>query len=54
MLESTYQIKTIQGHFEAYDTNNKFVMSGDTEQEIIDDLTELIISQTKLSLGIVS
>ena len=45
MYEDKYQIKHIQEHFEAFDIMGRFIVSGDTKQEVLADLSENDFSQ---------
>ena len=40
-----YDIRYIRGHFEGYDDSGKFVCSGDTERECIDEM-DIVFSAT--------
>lgn len=45
MVESqktnSVDIRCVQGHYEAYDDNNEFIVSGDTWNEVYNDLKEM-------------
>lgn len=36
-----YDIISVHGHYEAYDSNGKFICSGDTEAEVERELIEV-------------
>jgi hypothetical protein len=49
-MENTYRIVPVRGHYEVYDNNGVFVVSGDTIDECVDDLTEIIAAQTRVEI----
>lgn len=46
-MDKTYQIKSVYGHYEAYDKYGKFMASGDTREECEQDLLDIIFSESK-------
>lgn len=45
IMDKTYQIKSVYGHYEAYDKYGKFMASGDTRKECEQDLINIIFSE---------
>lgn len=43
----THYIRHIKGHIEVYDDQNRFVLSGDTITEIMQDLELILAKQYK-------
>lgn len=50
-MENTYKIIPNRGHFEVYDSNGKFVLSGDNWDECYNGLTEIIIAQARAKIN---
>ena len=48
LLDTTHHIKHVQEHVEIYDSNNRFICSGDTVREVIQTLGELISHEAKI------
>ena len=46
-MGSTHQIIQIKGHYEAYDENGNFVLSGDTYEECYNDLIDMIVAEAR-------
>ena len=49
-MEDTYRIVPVRGHYEVYDNNGAFVVSGDTIDKCVDDLTEIIATQARVDI----
>ena len=46
-MSSIHQIIQTKGHYEAYDDNGKFMVSGDTYEECYNDLIDMIIAEAR-------
>lgn len=41
-IGTEYDIKCVQGHYEAQDKSGNFICSGDTFEEVQDDVTSML------------
>ena len=46
-MSGTHQIIQTKGHYEAYDENGNFVLSGDTYEECYNDLIDVIVAEAR-------
>lgn len=49
-MGDTHRIMQVNGHYEVYDENGNFVLSGDTWEECFNDLSEMIVAEAKQSI----
>lgn len=46
-MDNTHRIVQVKGHYEAYDSNGNFVLSGDTWGECYNDLVDTLVEETR-------
>lgn len=46
-MDNTHRIVQVRGHYEVYDSNGNFVLSGDTWDECYNDLVEMFVAEAK-------
>lgn len=46
-MDNKHNIIQVRGHYEAYDSNGNFVLSGDTWDECYNDLVEMLVAETR-------
>ena len=46
-MDNTHRIVQVKGHYEAYDSNGNFVLSGDTWDECYNDLVEMLVVEAR-------
>ena len=51
-MDNTHRIVRVKGHYEAYDSDGNFVVSGDTWDECEKELIEILVSEANNSLYI--
>ena len=51
-MDNTHRIVRVKGHYEAYDSDGNFVLSGDTWDECEKELIEILVSEANNSLYI--
>ena len=48
MMDNTHRIIPVNGHYEAYNSLEEFVTSGDTYKECEDDLIEMLVENARM------
>ena len=51
-MSDAHRIIPVKGHYEAYDSNGNFIVSGDTWDECEKELIEILVSEANNSLYI--
>lgn len=51
-MSGAHKIVAVKGHYEAYDKNGNFIVSGDTYDECEKELIEILVSEANNSLYI--
>lgn len=46
-MDNTHRIVQVKGHYEVYDSNGNFVLSGDTWDECYNDLVEMLVAEAR-------
>ena len=46
-MDNTHRIVQVRGHYEAYDSNGNFVLSGDTWGECYNDLVDTLVEEAR-------
>ena len=46
-MDNTHRIVQIRGHYETYDSNGNFVLSGDTWGECYNDLVDTLVEEAR-------
>ena len=46
-MSGTHQIIQVKGHYEAYDEDGNFMLSGDTYEECYNDLIDMIVAEAR-------
>ena len=46
-MDNTHRIVQVRGHYEVYDSNGNFVLSGDTLDECYNDLVDMLVAETR-------
>ena len=46
-MDNTHRIVQVKGHYEAYDSDGNFVLSGDTWDECYNDLIEMLVAEAR-------
>ena len=49
-MSGAHKIVAVKGHYEAYDSNGNFVISGDTYNECYNDLLEMLAEVARASI----
>ena len=52
VMDNKHNIIQVRGHYEAYDSNGNFIISGDTWDECEKELIEILVSEANNSLYI--
>ena len=50
-MDNKYNIIQIRGHYEAYDSNGNFILSGDTWDECYNDLVKLLVAKAEVIIN---
>ena len=46
-MDNTHRIVQVRGHYEVHDSNENFVLSGDTWDECYNDLVEMLVAEMR-------
>lgn len=46
-MDNAHRIVQVKGHYEVYDSNGNFVLSGDTWDECYNDLVEMLVAEAR-------
>ena len=46
-MDNTHRIIQVRGHYEVYDSNGNFVLSGDTWDECYNDLVDILVEEAR-------
>lgn len=46
-MDNTHRIVQVRGHYEVYDSNGNFVLSGDTWDECYNDLVDMLVAEAR-------
>lgn len=46
-MDNTHRIVRVKGHYEVYDSDGNFVLSGDTWGECYNDLAEMLVAEVR-------
>ena len=49
-MDNTHRIVQVKGHYELYDSNGNFVLSGDTWDECYNDLIKMLVAEAKAEI----
>ena len=49
-MDNTHRIVQVKGHYEVYDSNGNFVLSGDTWDECYNDLIKMLVAEAKAEI----
>jgi hypothetical protein len=49
-MDNIHRIVQVKGHFELHDSNGNFISSGDTWDECYNDLSEMIVAETRTNI----
>lgn len=49
-MDNTHRIVQVRGHYEVYDSNGNFVLSGDNWDECYNDLVDILVAETKAEI----
>lgn len=47
-MDNTHRIVQVKGHYEVYDSNGNFVLSGDTWGECYNDLVDMLVADARV------
>lgn len=46
-MDNTHKIVSVKGHYEVHDSNENFVLSGDTYEECYNDLVDMLVTEAR-------
>ena len=49
-MSDAHKIVAVNGHYEAYDSNENFIVSGDTYNECYNDLLEMLVEEARTGI----
>lgn len=49
-MDNTHRIVQVKGHYEAYDSDGNFVLSGDTWDECYNDMVDMLVAESKVEI----
>lgn len=49
-MDNTHRIVQVRGHYEVHDSNENFVLSGDTLDECYNDLVDMLVAEAKTEI----
>lgn len=49
-MDNTHRIVRVKGHYEAYDSDGNFVLSGDTWDDCYNDLVDMLAVEAKAEI----